>query len=150
MKVSFHVARMWQTAKISPETFWGPRVCPGLTYYSPYYPLVAFFLPLTSWAGTGWATSAILYGKCNKYIFNLFIYFYSFCFFSFSYKEKGIFFLYHSSFVPLWVLNRAQPSMYIVNLLILKKLTQQIHEQKIIKICITLIKIKNFSHYFSD
>lgn len=26
MKVSFQVAKMWQTAKRSPETFWGPRL----------------------------------------------------------------------------------------------------------------------------
>ena len=55
MKVSFHVARMWQMAKTSPEVFWGPRVTPCLTYYSPSY-LATFFLPLVGWTGAGWAT----------------------------------------------------------------------------------------------
>ena len=67
MKVSFHVARMWQMAKRSPETFCGPRVWSGLTYYSPSS-LVTFFLPLTYLATSAWAgwatTSAIFYGKC--------------------------------------------------------------------------------------
>ena len=85
MKVSFHVARMWQTAKISPETFWGPRVCPGLTYYSAPSSLAVFFLPLTYLtAGVGWvaATSAMFYGKSlintmiNLYLINYFSGFY--------------------------------------------------------------------------
>jgi hypothetical protein len=87
MKVSFHVARMWQTAKISPETFWGPRVCPGLTYYSAPSSLTVFFLPLTyltAGVGVGWvgATSAMFYGKSlintmiNLYLINYFLGFY--------------------------------------------------------------------------
>jgi len=58
MKVSFQVARIWHMAKISPDVFCGPRVCPGLTSYYPYY-LVAFFFPFC-WTGTACSTSAII------------------------------------------------------------------------------------------
>jgi hypothetical protein len=45
-------------AKISPDVFCGPRVCPGLTSYYPYY-FVAFFFPFC-WTGTACSTSAII------------------------------------------------------------------------------------------
>jgi hypothetical protein len=74
MKVSFQVARMWQTAKISPETFWGPRVCPGLTSYYPYY-LVTFFLPFwTTGAGVVCWTSAIIRWLLQKLIYQLLLF----------------------------------------------------------------------------
>jgi hypothetical protein len=46
MKVSFQVAKIWHTAKVSPLVFCGPRVFDGFTsYYAPSAPLATgFFL----------------------------------------------------------------------------------------------------------
>jgi hypothetical protein len=72
MNVSFHVARIWQTANTSPEVFWGPKDNPALTPYSyPYY-FVPFFFPLATtlgaYVGTTYAISMV-----KQYIL-LFIY----------------------------------------------------------------------------
>lgn len=75
MKVSFQVAKIWQTAKRSPDTFWGPSwttcfwssCCSSLflpfSYFSALSTLSAlstfgYFVYLV-WAGAGFATYAI-------------------------------------------------------------------------------------------
>lgn len=79
MKVSFQVAKMWQTAKRSPETFWGPRLttafCSSLSSSLVFSCFSAGFSALTAAGlstfsglsalgylvagGAGFATSAI-------------------------------------------------------------------------------------------
>jgi hypothetical protein len=66
MNVSFHVAKIWQTAKRSPETFWGPRLTAPFSFYSASscFFVCSTFSGFSALAylvatGAGFATSAI-------------------------------------------------------------------------------------------
>jgi hypothetical protein len=60
MNVSFHVAKMWHTAKRSPETFWGPRLTAPFSLSSTSSCFLAgSALGYLVGTGAGFATSAI-------------------------------------------------------------------------------------------